>query len=107
MTSAQVIAPRKFPPWGDKEIARFQFRTALFRRRGIPEGYADELADRLFERDFEGDDRRMCLECKHLQRTGACFAAAQGWMPANFSRRHEPVRDLLQRCECFDWQKPA
>ncbi len=98
---------QRFPAWGDKEIARFKFRAALFKRRGLDERYAEELADRMFERDFEQDDRRMCIECKHLQQSGRCFAASQGWMPKNTTQRHEPVRDLFQRCECFDWQKPA
>ena len=93
------------PAWGDREIARFNFRIALFKRRGVDENYATDLADRLGERDFERDDRRMCLECSHLQTSGGCFAAAQGWLP-NTSKRHHPVNNILQRCERFDWVKP-
>lgn len=98
-------AVRDLPPWTDKAIARFEFRVALFVRRGLDERYADQLADRLFERDFERDDRRFCLECAHLQRSGGCFVASQGRMPG-VDRRFHPVRDLLQRCNHFDWQKP-
>ena len=99
-----VLNPRF--AWGDKQISRFAFRTALFQRRGAPAGYADELADRLAERDFERDDRRMCLECKHLQHGGGCFAASQGWMAKGTPKRYEPVPDLLQRCECFTFVTP-
>lgn len=98
-------AVRDLPPWGEAEIRRFEFRKALFIRRGIHEHYAEELADLLFERDFEKDDRRYCLECTHLQRSGGCFAASQGRIKGADRRMH-PVRDLLQRCEHFEWQRP-
>lgn len=93
------------PACDDRELTRMSYRIALFQRRGIDEGYAYQLADRLLERDRERDTRRYCLECKHLQRTGACFQAQQGKLPGA-SRQHHPVRDLLQRCEGFAWQTP-
>lgn len=89
----------------DRELNRMVYRIGLFQRRGIDEGYAYELADRLLERDRERDDRRYCLECSHLQRSGACFAAQQGLL-RDATRNHQPVRDLLQRCEGFSWQRP-
>lgn len=73
----------------------------------MPEGYADELADSLFERDFDHDDRRYCLECAHLQRSGGCFAASQGLIKGIDSKNYAPVRNVLQRCPAFEWQKPA
>jgi len=103
MTQAAINA--RMLPWGDREISRFTFRTALFQRRGLLESEAELLADRLALRDMEKDDRRVCDECAHLQRDGGCFAAAQGWMPG-VSKRHQPVRSLLQRCAQFDWAKP-
>lgn len=96
---------RDLPPWGDKEIARFEFRKALFIRRGIHEHYADQLADRLYERDLEMDTRRFCAECANYQRDGGCHAAKQGWI-TGADRRMKVIPDLLQRCECFKWQTP-
>ena len=92
-------------PWGDREIARFMFRQALFVRRGLPEPQAERLADRLALRDQQRDDRRMCIECSHLQASGGCFAATHGWLPGT-SRRHEPAPVILQRCEQFQWVMP-
>lgn len=92
-------------PWGDREIARFIARVALFVRRGWAEAKAEAWADRLALRDQERDDRRSCVECSHLQQTGGCFAAQQGRLPYT-SAKHHPVTDLLQRCECFSWQTP-
>lgn len=93
------------PALSDKQIARMQFRIGLFLRRRLSEAQADRVADRLADRDNDRDDRRMCLECSHLQRPGTCFAAAQGWLPQT-SKHLEPVRDVLMRCECFDFQTP-
>lgn len=103
MTQAAINA--RMLPWGDAEFRRFDFRLGLFMRRRLPESEAERLADRLALRDQERDDRRVCDECAHLQRDGGCFAAVQGWL-RNTSRRHQPVRALLQRCEQFSWQTP-
>jgi hypothetical protein len=92
-------------PWGDKQIARFMFRVALFVRRGMTEPDAETWADRLAERDAERDTRRLCLECEHLQRSGHCFAASQGWI-TGAEKRMQPVTTQLQRCEAFSFQKP-
>lgn len=90
--------------WTDVEIQRFLKREALFGRRGHTATEAEALAAVAQRRDRERDERRMCVECKHLQQDGGCFAARQGWLlatPANFT----PVRTLLQRCDQFDWAK--
>lgn len=88
-----------------RQAARRAFRVPLFERRGLDTERAEALADRLALRDQQRDDRRMCIECSHLQRDGACFASVQGWLK-NTSQRHQPVRALLQRCEQFAWQTP-
>ena len=107
MTVAALLeATPRSSPWGDREISRFQYRTALFARRGVPVAQAEALADQLAVRDFDRDDRRLCLECQHLQRSGQCFASAQGWMAPGTPKRYEPVSRILQRCEAFAWQKP-
>ncbi len=97
--------------WGEREIARFKFRTALFMRRGVAEPDAETLADRLFERDYERDTRRMCLACAHLQRSGHCFAAKQGCLlhsPAGTraADHYTPLQQTLQRCEAFEFVTP-
>jgi len=71
---------------------------------GMDEGKALALADRLESRDFDGDDRRACVECSHLGNGGRCLAAAAGRL-RNTDRRHEPVLDVLQRCEGFGLRK--
>lgn len=93
--SATAAIPNSLP-WGDKQIARFQYRVGLFKRRGMREPDAETLADRLAERDWEKDDRRTCVECKHLQRSLTCFLKLPitvDWMQ-------------LIRCEGFEWQTP-
>lgn len=92
-------------PWTQREISRFTFGVALFIRRGLSHEAAEQLGDRLAQRDQDRDERRCCLECAHLQGRGTCFAAMQGWLPQT-SARHEPVRDLLQRCERFEFVTP-
>jgi len=92
--------------WNDKQIARFNFRHALFMRRGIDDRRAEALADRLATRDYERDERRICLECESLQRrSDGCFVASQGRLH-NTNPRHAPVVDILQRCEAFTFVKP-
>jgi len=89
--------------WTDKEIARFIKRVGMFKRRGVSTAMAEAMADRLAARDQDRDDRRMCIECAELQRDGGCFAARQGRLHGT-AKRHEPVLDLLARCEGFKWQ---
>ena len=96
----------RMPRWGDREVGRYLFRHALFQRRGLSDRAAELLADRLALRDFDRDDRRMCIECSSLQQSGGCFAASQGRIPRADKRMH-PVKDILARCEAFEWVMPA
>jgi hypothetical protein len=64
----------------DRIVARIEKRIGLFRHRGLDQAAAGELAELLALRDADLDDRRMCIECSHLQRDGGCFAARQGWI---------------------------
>lgn len=93
------------PAWNDAQIKRFNFRFGLFQRRGIEFFAAEKLADKMATRDFERDDRRVCLECDSWQRGGKCFHVAQGSIP-NVSPRHNPVMDVLQRCDFFKFSTP-
>lgn len=92
-------------PWTDREFTRFAFRQALLTRRGMGPDEAEAWADRLALRDQQRDDRRLCIECTHLQRSGGCFAAAQGWIHGA-TKDMTPIKDRLQRCERFEWVKP-
>lgn len=93
-------------PWGDKEIARFEKRVALFIRRGWDNNKAETWADRMAERDAEHDTRRCCIECAKLQRNGGCAAAASGALLPSMSRQCRPVQDLFQNCHEFTWAMP-
>ena len=89
--------------WSEKEISRFKSRNAMFIRRGMSKPDAEAFADKLAARDQEHDDLRACIECKHLQSDGGCFAAVQGWIqPANLI----PHKTILQRCDVFAWAVP-
>lgn len=91
------------PAWNESYIKWFMGRTSLFVRRGLTQAQAESTADRLAFRDFEGDDRSMCLECSSLQRGGRCFEVQKGNM-RGVSPRHEPVQNVLQRCSHFNFQ---
>ena len=88
--------------WNTGEIELFNRRAALFVRRGADEAQAEKLADRLVTRDREDDDRRLCLECRHLQ--GATPWRCGNWFMAGVAVRSGDAglaRDmvmLLQRC---------
>lgn len=92
-------------PWGDAEFRRFEFRTGLFGRRGLEPGEAERIADRLALRDQERDERRMCIECQHLQQRGGCFQHQQGRL-TGASKFFQPMPLLLQRCPSFNFQTP-
>lgn len=93
------------PALTDRQIAHMVFRIALFRRRGVPEQEAERMADRLADRDYELDDRRVCLECRHRQDDRGCFPASQGRIKGA-DRRLQTIPFLLQRCAHFVWARP-
>ena len=77
------------------EINRMALRIGMFQRRGLELLQAEALADRCMLRDREIDDRRACVECKHLQASGTC-AAKQAALP----------KTMFHRCHKFGWQVP-
>jgi hypothetical protein len=105
-TPVTGIATATLTPMDDRAIGRFLYRVGLFMRRGWTEDKAEQFADRLFRRDVDRDDRRACIECSNLQRTGLCLPATHGRIPYT-SKRFQPITDLLQRCEFFKWQTPS
>ena len=87
--------------WNAKEIDAFTARLARFTDKGVSHDEAERLADALVSRDREGDDRRLCLECTHLQ--GAGRWRCGNWKAADVARE-ALARDLvlrLQRCSGF------
>lgn len=52
------------------EIDSFNARVHLFTRHGLDQTQAEGVADGLVIRDRGGDDRRLCLECRHLRGVG-------------------------------------
>jgi hypothetical protein len=52
------------------EIDTFTARLARFNDKGMSLNDAEALADKLVMRDRDDDDRRLCLECAHLQGMG-------------------------------------
>jgi len=83
-------------PWTDAEIKRFLARQGLFSRRGLSPTESEKLAEKCLLRDRDLDDRRACIECKHLQRGFICAATKGSSMPIT----------IFQRCHRFEWQVP-
>lgn len=86
----------------EAEIQVMQSRLALFAYLGVQVDVADRLADKLMQRDREGDDRRLCFECQHLIGFGGSYRCSQ-WRQAHIA----PVglagelAMTLQRCPMF------
>lgn len=110
MSGDLPATPYGLPAMTDKAIAAFLYRTGLFQRRGWPPEKAEAWADRLFQRDTERDDRRLCIECSNLQRGGWCARASRvlGRETNKDGRAAalQPVTDILQRCPPFAFQTP-
>lgn len=84
-----------------QELGAFAARLAHFTDKGLHHDDAEALADRLVLRDRDGDDRRLCLECSHLQ-------GARRWRCGNWERAGMAPEGLapelvlmLQRCPGF------
>lgn len=85
-------------PWDDAACARFVARVSLSLRRGINATDADDLAERLHLRDVQGDDRHLCVECRHY-RPGRCGnPRAAGLHSSDVGR---DLAGMLQRCPGF------
>lgn len=84
-----------------QELDTLMARQALFCQRGASPQDAERLTDRLVNRDRDSDDRRLCLECRHLRGAGPyrCGNAQAAGVHADLAR------DLvltLQRCHGYD-----
>lgn len=87
--------------WSDAEILVFTAMADWFIHMGCSTSESEHLAERLILRDRQYDDRRLCLECAHLQGWGRWRCG--NWLAAN-AARDEQAHDLvsvLQRCVGF------
>ena len=89
------------------EIELFTERINRFTDKGLTESESKALTDKLLSRDRDDDDRRFCLECKHLsghdQKSWRCGKWQAAGIAIN-SRDAQLPADLvvqLQRCEGF------
>ena len=89
------------------EIDLFTARLHRFTDKGLTIADCESLADKLVIRDREADDRRFCLECRHLSGFGQTSWRCGNWQSAGIaicSRDSQLPADLvlqLQRCDGF------
>jgi hypothetical protein len=89
------------------EIDTFAMRLHKFTDKGLAYKDGEALADKLVLRDREQDDRRLCLECRHLsgcgqsswrcgnrQAAGIAMRSRDSQLPADLVKQ-------LQRCNGF------
>ena len=87
------------------EIDLFSRRWEVFLAKGLDEAAAEGLAYNLVMRDRDGDDRRVCLECRHLK--GFSVLRCDNWKVAGIATSsdsafvHQDFGMLLQRCDGF------
>lgn len=79
-----------------KSIARFDRRMETFRKEGLSNDEAYDLASAMFDRDRDiQDDRRVCFECENLAGK-VCLK-----MRDRYGKPQMPLRFILQRCPDF------
>ena len=84
-----------------QELDTLMARQALFCKRGAAPQDAERLADSLANRDRNVDDRRLCLECRHLRGEGPyrCGNARAAGVHTELAR---DLVLILQRCHGYD-----
>ena len=94
------------------EIDLFTARLHRFTDKGLTRTDGEALADKLVIRDRETDDRRSCLECRHLSGYGHTSWRCGNWQAAGVAIRPRDTQlpaDLvlqLQRCDGFATATP-
>jgi hypothetical protein len=89
------------------EIDLFTARLHRFTDKGLTRTDGEVLADRLVIRDRETEDRRSCLECRHLSGFGHTSWRCGNWQAAGVAIRPRDTQlpaDLvlqLQHCDGF------
>jgi hypothetical protein len=96
------------------EINAFTERIHLFGSRGLNIRQAEALADKLLQRDRDLDERRVCLECAHLQFFKESYLrSCDEWRCGNWkvarlclfardAELSEAITRQLQRCDGFN-----
>ena len=84
-----------------QELDTLMARQALFCQRGACAQDAERLADSLVNRDRDSDDRRLCLECRHLHGAGPYRCGNARAAGLNTDLAHDLVL-ILQRCHGYD-----
>lgn len=88
-----------------REIDTFTARLILFTGKGVTHTDAEQLADKLVARDRQQDDRRHCLECRHLAGYGAW--RCKNWIKAEVAIQERDAAlpsdfvRLFQHCNGF------
>ena len=89
------------------EIDTFTARLAHLTDKGLGLDDAEKLADKLVQRDREADDRRLCLECQHLNSNRPSTWRCSNWSQAGIALRASDAQlsaalvYQLQRCDGF------
>lgn len=78
------------------EDKRFMARIGMFKRRGLMNDAAADLAYLCLTRDRDLCELRACIECKNLQERGFCSATKRLALP----------KEMFHRCPSFGWQVP-
>jgi hypothetical protein len=88
------------------EIDKFKYRVELFQAKGLDEMNAEALADKLVIRDRDGDDRKVCYECRYLK--AITSLKCENWKLAGIAVKSsdsfvgKELAMMLQRCHGFD-----
>ena len=89
------------------EIDHFEARRSRFTDKGLTVADGEALADKLVQRDRASDDRRICLECRHLTGRGNGPRRCGNWQWARVAIRAKDAQlpsdflHLPQRCDGF------
>lgn len=92
------------------EIDTFLARMERFTTKGMAIADGEVLADKLVIRDRDQDDRKVCLECRHIAGHGAGSWRCGNWQASGVAMRSRDAQlsaDLvvqLQRCDGFTAQ---
>lgn len=99
---ADLMAAAHAECWTGDAVRFFNFRSARFVEQGFCQHDAEDLAERMHLRDVTADDRRSCIECRHLVRW-RCERHRKALLASSVVSRELAV--LLQRCPAFEVTK--
>jgi hypothetical protein len=96
---ADLMAAAHAECWTGDVVRFFNFRSARFVEQGFCQPDAEDLSERMHLRDVTADDRRSCIECRHLVRW-RCERHRKALLASAVVSRELAV--LLQRCPAFE-----